>query len=267
MLNNITIGQYIPGKSFLHKMDPRMKILLLLAFMVLAFIVQSYYSYIFLYVFTFGVILASKIPLGYTIKGMKPILFLCIFTFVINLFTIKTGAEIFSMWIIHVHFDSLHISGLLVLKLMLLVLSTSLLTLTTTPIMLTDGLEKLLKPIGIFGISAHEIAMMMTIALRFVPTLIQETDRIIKAQSSRGADFDTGNIFQKMKSFIPVIIPLISGAFRRAYELADAMEARCYRGGMGRTRLRQLKMGRIDLVCTLAFVCIFAAALTISYVI
>ena len=180
------------------------------------------------------------------------------------MFTVKSGAEIFSWGFISIYTGALDLSAKVVLKLTLLVLITSLLTLSTTPILLTDGLEKLLKPIGILGISSHEIAMMMTIALRFIPTLIEETDRIIKAQESRGADFDTGNIIQKSKSFIPVIIPLISGAFRRAYELADAMEARCYRGGKGRTRLRQLKIGKIDIAAIFVFILFGAAVIIVS---
>ncbi len=266
MLNNITIGQYIPGKSFLHRMDPRMKIILLIAYMVITFSVSSYFSYLLLYVFTFLVIGFSGIPVRYTLKGLKPILFLCVFTTVINLFTVKTGTLLVSWHFIQIYGDALILSGKVLLKLVLLVLSASLLTLTTTPILLTDGLEKLLKPIGVLGISSHEIAMMMTIALRFIPTLVEETDRIMKAQASRGADFDTGNIFQKIKSFLPVIIPLITGAFRRATELADAMEARCYRGGEGRTRLRQLKFQLLDLNCLLIFAIIMAGAFYISYI-
>ena len=264
MLGNITIGQYIPGKSFLHKMDPRVKILILMVFMIVVFSVKSYYSYLVLYIAIFGVILLSGIPVKYTLKGMKPIIYLFIFTLAINLFTIKTGTELVSLGFIQIYSDSLIISGKVLVKLALLVLSASLLTLSTTPIVLTDGLEKLLKPIGIFGISAHEIAMMMTIALRFIPTLLEETDRIMKAQASRGADFDTGNIFKRAKSFIPVIIPLISGAFRHAYELADAMEARCYRGGKGRTRLRQLKIKNNDIICIVAFAFVCLVSIVIG---
>lgn len=266
MLNNITIGQYIPGKSFLHRMDPRMKIILLIAYMVVTFSVSSYFSYLLLYSFTFLVIASSGIPVRYTLKGLKPILFLCGFTVIINLFTVKTGVLLLSWHFIEIYADALILSSKVLLKLVLLVLSASLLTLTTTPILLTDGLEKLLKPIGILGISSHEIAMMMTIALRFIPTLVEETDRIMKAQASRGAEFDTGNIFQKTKSFLPVIIPLITGAFRRATELADAMEARCYRGGKGRTRLRQLKIQILDVNCLLIFAIIMAGAFYISHI-
>ena len=254
MLKNITIGQYIQGKSFLHEMDPRIKILNLMGFMILIFAVSSYYAYLFLYIFVLSVILFSKIPLKYTLKGVRPILYLCIFTFIINLIYIKTGTELASFWIIHIYSDAIISSSKVLLKLTLLVISASLLTLTTTPIVLTDGLEKLLKPIGILGISSHEIAMMMTIALRFIPTLAMETDRIMKAQASRGADFDTGNIFRRIRSFIPVIIPLIAGAFKRAIDLADAMESRCYRGGKGRTRLRQLKIGRVDFISVIVMI-------------
>lgn len=265
MLNNIIIGQYIPGNSILHKMDPRTKLIMILLYMVLIFSVTKYPSFLLLYLFIFSIIGIAKIPLRYTVKGLKPVLFLCIFTLLINLFTIRTGGELLSIGFIHIYSEALIQTSKITLRLVLLVLSTSLLTLTTTPILLTDGLEKLLKPVGIIGVSSHEIAMMMTIALRFIPLLIQETDRIMKAQASRGADFDTGNLFQKMKSFIPVIIPLISGAFRRAYELADAMEARCYRGGKGRTRLRNLTFGRIDVVAAAIFLMVSAGALILPY--
>lgn len=254
MLNNITIGQYIPGNSFFHKMDPRIKIILMIINMIVIFNLNTYVGLGLLYVFLFSLILISKISIRYTLKGLKPILYLLLFTSILNFATYKGENELFSFWIFSVSLESLDIVAKLSLRLILFIVSTSLLTLTTTPIMLTDGLENLMKPFSYIGVPTHEIAMMMTIALRFIPTLMEETDRIIKAQSARGADFDTGGIIKKAKSFVPVIIPLIVGAFRRAFELAEAMEARCYRGSKGRTRFRKLKVGRNDVIATLIYI-------------
>ena len=260
MLNNVTIGQYIPGKSILHKMDPRIKVIILLIHMIVTFSVDGFFAYGILYLLTVGGIFLSRVPVKYTLKGIKTILFLCCFSLIVNLFTVNTGTELITILGRTIYSDSLIFSGKVFSRLILLVLTASLLTLTTTPILLTDGIEKLLKPIGILGVSAHDIAMIMTIALRFIPTLVEETDRIMKAQASRGADFDTGNIIQRAKSFIPVIIPLLISAFKRAYDLADAMEARCYRGGEGRTRLRQLKIVRRDVIALIVFVIFCGAA-------
>ena len=251
MFRDITIGQYIPGNSILHRADPRTKIILVFVFMIMVFTIKTFPVLIAMSVFTAFAVLASGIPVSYTIKGIKPIIIIIIFTAVINIFTTK-GTSVFPDTIVKfITYEGIKIAILLATRLVLLVIGASLLTLTTTPILLTDGIEKLLNPFKRFGLPAHELAMMMTIALRFIPTLIEETDKIIKAQTARGADFDTGNILQRAKSFIPVLVPLFVSAFRRADELATAMESRCYRGSEGRTRMRQLAFTRADIwVCT-----------------
>lgn len=246
MIKDITIGQYIDGNSWLHRTDPRVKILLTILYMVMVFLLESYGGYLLVGLFTIIAIVGSGIPLGYTLKGLKPILFILIFMAVINLLTIK-GESLFHYGFINITYEGVHQTIKTTLTLSLAVVGVSLLTLTTTPILLTDGIEKLMAPLKRIGVPAHEIAMMMTIALRFIPTLLEETEKIMKAQSSRGADFDTGNIIQKAKSFVPVLVPLFVSAFRRADELAIAMESRCYRGSVGRTRMKQLKFTWVDI--------------------
>jgi energy-coupling factor transport system permease protein len=246
MIKDITIGQYIPGNSVLHKADPRTKIILTILFMILVFVVSTYIEFLMVIIFTLLAIVVSDIPVRYTLKGLKPVLIILIFTGIINIFTSK-GTPIFEFWYIQVTYEGINATVKMGLRFTLLIVGASLLTLTTTPIVLTDGVEKLMGFLKRFGFPAHEIAMMMTIALRFIPTLMEETDKIIKAQTSRGADFDTGNIINRAKSFIPVLVPLFVNAFRRADELALAMEARCYKGGEGRTRLRELEFTRADL--------------------
>jgi energy-coupling factor transport system permease protein len=196
--------------------------------------------------FTLVAIIGSEIPLKYTIKGLKPVMFIVIFAAIINIFTIQ-GTPIFQYGFIKITYEGLDTAAKMALRLILLITGASLLTLTTTPILLTDAIEKLLSPLKRIGVPAHEIAMMMTIALRFIPTLLDETEKIMKAQSARGADFDSGSLMQRAKSFIPILVPLFVSAFRRADELAMAMEARCYRGSEGRTRMKQLKLTINDL--------------------
>jgi energy-coupling factor transport system permease protein len=245
VIKDITLGQYIPGESALHRADPRVKIILSLIYMILIFITDSYMSFLMLAIFTIMVIVVSGIPIKYTLKGLKPIAFIVIFTVIINVFTTK-GTPIIQYGFIKITYEGIDVAAKLALRLSLLVISTSLLTLTTTPILLTDAIEKLMRPLKFIGVPAHEIAMMMTISLRFIPTLLEETDKIMKAQASRGADFDTGNFIQRAKSFVPVLVPLFVSAFRRADDMAVAMEARCYRGSEGRTRMKQLKISSID---------------------
>ena len=254
--NNVSIGQYIPGKTYIYSIDPRIKILILIVMMVFLFLVNTYCGFALLYLFAFMIIITARIPVKYTMKGLKPIVFLIVFTTIINIFAIKGEHVLLSIGSFNIYWESLSFSGILALRLLLLVIIASLLTLTTTPILLCDGLEYLLKPLKIFRIDSHEISMMMTIALRFIPTLMEETERIMKAQAARGADFDTGNFVQKAKSFIPVIIPLLTGSFRRAGDLAYAMESRCYRGGEGRTKFRVLKI-KLDDIIYLAVISIF----------
>lgn len=256
MLKDITLGQYIHGNSVLHKADPRVKIILTVLLMVVLFVINSYMEFFILSVFTVLIIIVSGIPFKYTLKGLKPIIIIVIFTGMINLLFSK-GTPIFEFWFIQITKEGLEVTIKMALRLILIVICASMLTLTTTPIVLTDGVEKLLGVFKRFGFPAHEVAMMMTIALRFIPTLLEETDKIMKAQASRGADFDTGNLIERAKSFIPVLVPLFISAFRRADELALAMESRCYRGGEGRTRLRQLNMTRADLYISLVM-CLFS---------
>ncbi len=268
MIKDITLGQYIPGSSLLHRADPRTKILLTFLYMIVLFmirtedkfIIKTYAGFAAMTFFTLLAIVISGIPLKYTLKGLKPILVIIVFTMVINIFTTK-GTPVYPTGLLSkITVEGIHTAIIMALRLALLIIGASLLTLTTTPILLTDGIESLLKPFKKLGLPAHELAMMMTIALRFIPTLLEETDKIMKAQSARGADFDTGNLVQRAKSFIPVLVPLFVSAFRRADELATAMEARCYRGSVGRTRMRQLQFTRTDI--GIAFVtCAFSAGL------
>ncbi len=247
MLKDITLGQYIPGDSLLHRADPRTKIVIVFLLMTILFMVDSFAGFGLFALFMLLVVVISDIPLRFTLKGLKPVMFIVLFTAVINILTVK-GHVWLDLGLVKVTREGVEISVKLALRMSLLIMSASLLTLTSTPISLTDGLEKLMAPLKKIGIPVHEISMMMTIALRFIPTLMEETDKIIKAQSARGADFDTGNLIQKAKSFIPVLVPLFVSAFRRAEELATAMEARCYRGSEGRTRMKQLKLTGVDLV-------------------
>ncbi len=260
MIKDITVGQYILGKSYLHRADPRLKIALTFIYMTVIMFVNSYTGLAMLWMFTLAVIVTSGIPLKYTLKGLKPVLLIIVFTSVFNIFMTK-GTPVFEYGFIHVTYEGLDFTAKMALRITLLVTGASLLTLTTTPIMLTDGIEILMGPMKRLRVPVHEIAMMMTIALRFIPTLLEEADKIIKAQASRGADFDTGGIMQKAKSFIPVLVPLIVSAFRRAEELADAMEARCYKGGEGRTRMRQMRLSIVDIWICAVVVLFFAVLL------
>lgn len=255
MLKDITIGQYLPGDSFVHKLDPRVKILLSFVFIIVLFIVNNFTGYIFITLFTLTMILVSKIPFKYIFKGLKPILWIIVFTAVLNA-VLTPGNVLYKLGPISITDRGLYLSAFMVLRLVFLIIGTSVLTLTTSPIALTDGIERLLSPFKRIGVPAHELAMMMTIALRFIPTLIDETDKIMKAQMARGSDFESGSIVSRAKSLVPILVPLFISSFRRADDLAMAMEARCYRGGEGRTRLRQLKVTGIDYTA-----CVFTAAL------
>lgn len=249
MIKDITIGQYVPGNSFVHKLDPRIKILLSLVYIVDLFLVNNFKGYIFIVLFTILVIYISKVHISYIYKGLKPIFILIIFTGAINiLMTPGKGTALFHWKFINVYKEGLILAAFMSIRLIFLIIGTSIVTLTTSPIELTDGIEKLLNPMKKIGVPAHELAMMMTIALRFIPTLIDETDKIMKAQMARGADIDSGNIFNKAKSLVPILVPLFISSFRRADELAMAMEARCYRGGEGRTRMKKLIITSKDYV-------------------
>ena len=256
MITDITLGQYIPRESFVHKLDPRIKIILTVIYIVLVFVAKNVLSYGLVALFTLFCILISKINFSTILKSVKPILFLIVFTAVINILLTGGDTVLFEFYFIKITFEGLKSAALMSSRLVFLVMGTSLLTYTTTPIQLTDGIEKLFSPLKIFKFPAHELAMMMTIALRFIPTLLEETDKIIKAQKARGVDFESGNIIKRTKSLIPILVPLFINSFRRADDLAMAMECRCYRGGEGRTRLKQLKLGLCDLVALIFMVLI-----------
>ncbi|MCE1247178.1 MAG: energy-coupling factor transporter transmembrane protein EcfT [Firmicutes bacterium] len=249
LLKDITIGQYVPGESTIHRLDPRVKIALSAVLMVLIFVVESYIGFAIIFGFLLLVTLLSGIQFRYVIRGLKPILFLVLITVVFNLFfakgTLVVPQKIYGISL-PITWEGLATAVRMAIRLILLVFSTSLLTLSTSPIQLTDAMENLLAPFKKIGIPAHELAMMMTIALRFIPVLIEETDKIFKAQRSRGARFGRGGIIEKAKSLLPILVPLFVHAFKHAEDLAAAMESRCYRGGEGRTRLRQLKITALD---------------------
>lgn len=265
MLSNITIGQYYPGNTIIHRLDPRIKILVTFMFIFSLFFINNFYPYIFVALFIYLVVRVSKVPLKYVIKGIKPLLIIIFITFFINLFMTK-GDVLFKIGPLTASLQGLRIGTFMALRLIFLIVGTSLLTLTTSPISLTDGIEKLLNPFKKIGVPAHELAMMMTIALRFIPTLLEETDKIMKAQMARGADFESGNIIKRAKSLIPLLVPLFVSAFRRADELAMAMEARCYRGGENRTRMKELKMEKRDFVVLYTSIVIFSAIIIIRYI-
>lgn len=255
MLKDITIGQYVDTNSIIHKLDPRTKILLLFVFLVVLFSTANPVGYAILAAFTFLVVILSKIPIKYILRGMKAIMFILVFTMMLNLF-VTPGRIVWSMkilpsWTVEITAEGIKMAILLFFRLLFLVVMSSLLTLTTSPVSLTDGIEKLLKPFEIIKVPAHEIAMMMTIAIRFIPTLAEEADKIMKAQMARGADFSSGNIINRTKALLPLLVPLFVSAFRRADDLATAMDARCYHGGKNRTRMKEIKMSRIDLAAAL----------------
>ena len=253
-MRDITLGQYFPADSVIHRLDPRVKILSLIAYIVLVFCTFNYFSLAFMTVSVLTIVLLTKVPFKMYLKSMKVIIVIVIITSLLNLFY-GTGEPIFQWWIIKVTWAGIHNAVFVCLRIVCLILLSSALTFTTSPTDLTDALERLMKPLTVFHVKVHEIAMMMTIALRFVPTLLEETDKIMAAQKARGADMESGNIFARIRAMIPVLIPLFVSAFRRAYELAVAMECRCYRGGEGRTRMKQLHMSRRD-----AYSIVFTAA-------
>lgn len=257
---NLTIGQYFPGDSAIHRLDPRTKLLLTIAMIVAVFLCKGFLGYAVLFALILGAAISSGIRLKIMLKALKPILFIIVLTFILNVFFSVSGNVIFSWGFLKITDTGLRTAVFMAIRLMLLVFGTQLLTLTTSPIALTDGLETLLKPLSKIGFPAHELAMMMSIALRFIPTLTEEADKIMKAQKARGADFESGNLAARAKAMLPLLVPLFVSAFRRADELALAMEARCYRGGGHRTRMRVLKYRRIDLYAAL----IMAAAIALA---
>jgi len=253
-LKDVTLGQYFPGNSLVHRLDPRTKILATVLYIVALFLAKSFVSY--------GVMLAllalsisiSRVPLKSILNGMKPVLFIAAFTAILNLFYTPGEHVLVKIWILTITLEGVLNAFFMVVRIMMLIAGTFLLTYTTSPILLTDGLESLLNPLKKLKVPVHELSMMMSIALRFIPTLIEETDKIMSAQRARGADFESGNLLQRAKAMLPLLVPLFISAFRRADELAVAMECRCYHGGEGRTRLRQLKYQGIDWTALALFV-------------
>ncbi|MFA9380312.1 MAG: energy-coupling factor transporter transmembrane protein EcfT [Acetanaerobacterium sp.] len=264
MLKDITIGQYYPGKSAVHRIDPRMKIILTTVYVVMLFVIENPFGLLVgLFVIIVGYAV-SKIPVLMLLRSLKPVLPIVIFTAVINIFFVVEGDPIWSWWIFSITAQGLLLAAVMTVRILCLIAGTSLLTYTTSPIVLTDGLERLMSPLKAIKLPVHELAMMMTIALRFIPTLIEETDKIMSAQKARGADMESGGLTKRAKALIPILIPLFVSAFRRADELALAMECRCYRGGEGRTRMKQLKFTGVDALSMVFFALCLAAIIVIN---
>ena len=265
MLKNITLGQYFPGDSLIHRLDPRTKLLATIALIAIVFVAQGFSGFVLIAAFILACAASTRIHLKFLIKGLKPLFFIILFTFILNLFFQTGGNVLVHVWVLRITDQGLRMASFMAFRLILLVVCSQLLTLTTSPIALTDGLESLFRPLTVIHFPAHEIAMMMSIALRFIPTLMDEADKIMKAQKARGANFETGNLLQRAKAMIPLLVPLFVGAFRRAEELALAMDARCYRGGAGRTRMKQLKFRGIDALAALAILLLLGAVIALNH--
>lgn len=248
MLKDITLGQYFPGNTVIHRLDPRTKLLMVIVYIAALFLAVSYYSYALMLLFLASVMILSRISPKRVLSGVKPLIIIIILTGVLNVFYTKGSQEhlLVNWWIFEIYAEGLINAGFMILRIVMLITGTFLLTYTTSPIELTDGLERLLSPLKKIHVPVHELSMMMCIALRFIPTLIEETDKIISAQKARGADFESGNIFRRAKALIPILVPMFISAFRRADELAVAMECRCYHGGKGRTRMKIMHLKRRD---------------------
>ena len=254
MLRDITLGQYYQADSVIHKLDPRVKLIATITFIISLFIVKNMSGYVIAAVFLACIIKLSKVPFRFMVKGMRAIVFLLLITVVFNLF-LTPGETLISLWKLTITKEGLKTAVYMAIRLTFLIIGSSVMTLTTTPNNLTDGMEKLMAPLKIFKVPVHEVAMMMSIALRFIPVLLEETDKIMKAQIARGADFESGNLIKKAKSLVPLLVPLFISAFRRANDLAMAMEARCYRGGEHRTKMKPLQYKRRDGIAYLVLVC------------
>lgn len=241
MIRDITIGQYYPAKSCIHRLDPRVKIVCTLLFLISLFVQNSVLGYGIATLYLAVVIKASRVPLKFIVKGLKAIVVLLLFTVCMQLFLTKGGRDLVHFWIFHITENGLRTAVFMAVRLIYLIMGSSIMTFTTTPNGLTDGIESLLRPLNRFRVPVHEVAMMMSIALRFIPILLEETDKIMKAQIARGADFESGNLIKKAKAMVPLLVPLFISAFRRANDLAMAMEARCYRGGENRTKMKPLQ--------------------------
>jgi len=264
MLKDITLGQYFPGNSVIHRLDPRTKLIALIVYIVALFTAGSWITYGIAFAFLAVIIAVSRVPLKAFIRGLKPLVFVLIFTGILNLFF--TGGErvLVTFWKITITLEGVTRAIFMVVRILMLISATFLLTYTTSPISLTDGLESLLGPLKKIRVPVHELAMMMCIALRFIPTLIEETDKIISAQKARGADFETGSLVKRVKALVPILVPLFISAFRRADELATAMECRCYHGGDGRTKMKLLRLKRPDYLAYLVLAAVLAAQIVVS---
>ena len=265
-MKSISFGQYYPAESIIHKLDPRTKVILTSLYIVCSFICKSVLSFVALIFLSIGIVLASRIPLKTVLRSIRPIIFIMVFMSLINIFLTKEGILIFELWRISIYSKGIYAAASAVVRVISLIIGTSIfLTYTTTPIELTDGIEQLFGPLKKIKIPVHEFAMMMTIALRFIPTLIEETDKIIAAQKARGADFSNGSLIKRAKALIPILVPLFISAFRRADELAIAMECRCYRGGDGRTKMHVLKYRAVDFVLIGAFILVLCGLIAMNY--
>lgn len=265
MLKDITLGQFFPGNSPVHKMDPRAKLVMLVVYIVALFVAVSWISYAMMLAFLVTVIAISKIPVKNLLRGMKPMVMILAFTAILNIFFTEGKTVLVEFWVIKITMEGLVRAFFMMIRILMLITGTFLLTYTTSPIALTDGLESLLNPLKVIKVPVHELSMMMCIALRFIPTLIEETDKIMSAQKARGADFETGNLMQRVKALVPILVPLFISAFRRADELATAMECRCYHGGEGRTKMKLLRYARRDFVAYGIGVILLAGIITLAY--
>ncbi len=265
MIRDITLGQYYPGDSAVHRLDARTKIIATLLYIIELFVVNNFWGFLIAAAALFAVIAVSRVPLKFIFRGLTAVFLIIAFTFVLNLFMVE-GRVLWHWKFLTITYEGVHRAFFMAVRLVLLIIGSSVMTLTTKPVELTDGLEKLLKPFSKIGLPSHEIALMMTIALRFIPTLMEETDKIIKAQQARGADFESGNLLQRAKSLIPILVPLFVSSFRIAQDLALAMEARCYRGGGGRTRMNEIKFRRGDAVAALLMALFLAVIIASRFI-
>ena len=264
MLKDITLGQYFPGDTIIHRLDPRTKLIWVVIFIAALFTARDYVSYALMIAVTVGLVAVSGVRPRNLLRGMKPLIFIICFTRILYLFYTRGGTTLFEWWIFTVTTAGIKRAVLMVIRIMMLICGTLLLTYTTSPMALTDGFEILFGPLKKIRVPIHEMSMMMSMALRFIPTLIEETDKIMSAQRARGADFDTGRLLERAKAMLPLLVPLFVSAFRRADELAVAMESRCYHGGEGRTRMKQLRLVRRDYLALLAGAVLLAAVITLN---
>lgn len=260
MVRDVSFGQYFPGNSLIHRLDPRAKLLIFIAYIVILFCTFNFAAIAVTTVFTVLFLVLSKIPIKFYFKSLKVVIFIVIFTSLLNLFY-GSGEPLCQWWIFRITWDGIQRAIFVTIRIISLMLASSCLTFTTSPTELTDALERLMRPLKVIHFPVHEIAMMMSLALRFVPTLLEETDKIMQAQKARGADMESGNLIKRVKALIPILIPLFVSAFRRAYDVATAMECRCYRGGSGRTRMKQIHMGARDVMALVSMALVIAGVI------